>query len=158
MIVNLKRLSIKIVYFVTSKFFSLKLHLNINFLYCRNYLILVYFEYFFLFFTKVKGYTGHLVPPAFLIRLGRRTYAAVFNFIAGCDPADDHVGPVVDVSPEPFHGLILSLLYRFKDVLIQQFVPHYAIVAVDIDTLQRLDWHDISRQCRVFRPIASAGH
>ena len=106
----------------------------------------------------VSGRASERVPPAFLIRLGRRTYAAVFNFIAGCDPAYDHVGPVVDVSPEPFHGLILSLLYRFKDVLIQQFVPHYAIVAVDIDTLQRLDWRDISRQCRVFRPIASAGH
>ena len=52
-----------------------------------------------------------------------------FQFHCRCDPANGHVGPVIVVrvfvrtngayalAPERFSGLILCLLYRFKDVL-----------------------------------------
>lgn len=32
-----------------------------------------------------------------------------FQFHSGCNAADGHVGPVVVVSPEPFHGLMAEL-------------------------------------------------
>ncbi len=59
-------------------------------------------------------------------------------------------GPVVVVSPKPFCGLILYLLYYFKDVLIQLFVVYRTIVAVDIRILLRqacLDVLDVNAAC-----------
>ena len=53
------------------------------------------------------------------------------------------LGRSLFVSPEPFRGLILCLLYRFKDVLIQPFVAHRAIVTLDIGVLLRLAWPDV---------------
>ena len=47
------------------------------------------------------------------------------------------------VSPEPFRGPILCVLYRFKGVLIHPFVPHREIVALDIRILLRLAWLDV---------------
>ena len=41
------------------------------------------------------------------------------RFQSGRDAADCRVGSVVVVSPEPFGRLVLSLLYGFKDVLVQ---------------------------------------
>ena len=46
--------------------------------------------------------------------------------------------PVVVVSPEPIRGLILCLLYSFKNVLIEPFVADRAIVALDVGVLLRL--------------------
>ena len=50
---------------------------------------------------------------------------------------------VVVVSPELFRGLVLGLLYYFKDVLIQPFMAYRTIVAVDIRILLRLAWLDV---------------
>ena len=53
----------------------------------------------------------------------------------GCNAVDCHVGSIVVVSPEPLGRLDLSLLYCFKDVLVEPFVPHRAIVALDVVVL-----------------------
>ena len=53
------------------------------------------------------------------------------------------LGRSLFVSPEPFRGLILCLLYRFKDVLIQPFVAHRATVTLDVDVLLRFAWLDV---------------
>ena len=65
------------------------------------------------------------------------------QFHCGSDPADGHVAPVVVVNPVPSLGQILSLLYRFKVVLIPPIVPHGAIVALDLRFLLGLSGLDI---------------
>ena len=50
---------------------------------------------------------------------------------------------VVFISPKPFRGLILCLLYRFTDVLIQPLVAHDAIIAFDVRVLLGLARLDV---------------
>ena len=66
-----------------------------------------------------------------------------FQFHGGGYAADGHIGPVIVICPEPFCGLILSLLYRFKDILVQPFVPNRAVVAFDIGVLLGLAGLDV---------------
>ena len=44
--------------------------------------------------------------------------------MGGCHAANAHVGTVVVVSPQPLCGDVLSLLYRFDNILVQPLVPH----------------------------------
>jgi hypothetical protein len=66
-----------------------------------------------------------------------------FQFLGGCDAADAHVRAVVVVSPEPLRGVSCSLLDGFDDVLVEPFMPHGAVVALDVGVLLRLAWLDV---------------
>jgi len=55
----------------------------------------------------------------------------------------DISGLVVVVYPEPFRGLILCLLYRFKDVLVQPFVAYRSNVTRNVRVLLRFPWLDV---------------
>jgi len=93
-----------------------------------------------LIFILILGVLDHptfvLVIPPFLMGLSRRIHAAVFSFIAGVMPPMPMLGLIV-VSPEPFCRLVLGLLNRFKDVLVQPFAANGAIVSLDIGLLLR---------------------
>ena len=78
-----------------------------------------------------------------------------FPFHSGCGSVDGHIGPVVVVSREPFHGLILCFLNRFKDILVQPFVLYRVIVTRDRGLWVRLNGLAYTRcecvpSCRMF--------
>ena len=63
--------------------------------------------------------------------------------MGGCYAADAHVRAVIVVSPEPLCGEVLCLLDSLDDVLVQSFVPHRAVIALDVSVLLRLTRLDV---------------
>lgn len=99
-------------------------------------------------------YRPWVVRPLLAGCVCRITRPVCFSQIhSGGDPANGHVGPAAVVSPAPCRGLILDPLYRFKDILIQSFVPNRAIVAFDIGVLLGLARLDMLQfGCSASRP------
>jgi hypothetical protein len=57
------------------------------------------------------------------------------QFHGRCYAADGHIGPIIVVSPEPFCGVFLGLLYTFDDVLVKPFMPDGSVIALNVGIL-----------------------